>query len=176
MTTPYTIPEGFDVIDAPGSLTIRRTWLTWKIAPLILFVIFWDGFLIFWYTMALGKAHAPLMMILFPLIHVAVGVSLTYFVIASFFNKTDIIIAPTNVRVATGPLPWIGNCEIRREDVSSILVRERSGNRGRISYEVMYADRARKERKLVGYITQSEQARFIAARVRQIFGLVTTDE
>lgn len=76
-TLPPTIPEGFDLIKTSDGVIIRRNWLTWAIAPMAFFAVFWDGFIIFWYATAL-KTHGPLIMILFPLLHVAVGVGLTY--------------------------------------------------------------------------------------------------
>jgi hypothetical protein len=56
-----------------------------------------------------------------------------------------------------------------------VVVRERFGNRGSRSYTVMYADRARKERKLVASLPESDQAEFMAQTIRDSLGLNPKD-
>jgi hypothetical protein len=174
MSTP-TIPEGLDLLTAAGGIVIRRVWRTWKIAPLMVFTVLWDGFLFFWYAQVLSRSHPPLAVVLFPLGHVAVGLGLTYYVVASLVNKTDILISSSSLRVTTGPLPWIGNKDVTVDEIANVVVRLRSGNRGSTSYSVMYADRSRKERKLVGFISQSDQAEFVAQTIRDSLGLIPQD-
>jgi len=177
-TEKLSIPEGLDLIDSINLTTIRRVWISWKVAPLIIFAIAWDSFLVFWYSVAF-KGHTPWIMVVFPIGHVAVGLGLTYFVIASLFNKTDIECNPLGVLVKTYPLPWIGNCAVRAEDIKGIVVRERFGNRsgnqfgnqGSMTYSVMYIDSSRKEKKLVKGLTALEQATFIAQVIRNTLGL-----
>jgi hypothetical protein len=172
MSTPTpTIPEGLDLLSAANGLVIRKVWLTWKIAPLALFAIVWDGFLFFWYHQVLSQPHPPLVAVLFPIGHIAVGIGITYYVIASLVNKTDIIISSSSVRVAIGPAPWIGNKEVSVDEITEVVVRERSGNRGGKSYTVMYADHARKERKLAASFPESDQAEFVAQTIRDSLGL-----
>ena len=176
MSTPApTIPEGLNLLPAANGIIIRQVWLTWKIAPLALFAIVWDGFLFFWYSQALSRPHPMLFTILFPIGHVAVGLGLTYYVIASLVNKTDILISSASVRVATGPAPWIGNKEVSVDEITDVVVRERSGNRGSTSYTVMYADRSRQERKLVSFLSESDQAEFVAQTIRDSLGLNPKD-
>ena len=90
-------------------------------------------------------------------------------------NKTDILISSASVRVATGPAPWIGNKEVSVDEITEVVVRERSGNRGSKSYTVMYADRARKERKLAASFPESDQAEFVAQTIRDSLGLNPKD-
>ncbi len=166
-----TIPEGLDLLDIPDGVTIRRRWFSWLVIPLALFAVVWDSFLVFWYFAAFHMANSPLIMKIFPLGHVAVGVGITYSVFTTLLNKTDVVITPGTVRVATGPLPWVGNKELSRGDLSEVLVRTRSTGRGGITYKVMYADQGRKERPLLGGIQQADQAEFYAATIRQRLGL-----
>ncbi|MEO5915183.1 MAG: hypothetical protein ABIS50_13185 [Luteolibacter sp.] len=172
-----TIPEGLDEIPDMAGTTIRRKWLTWMIAPLALFAVVWDSFLFFWYTTALSKPGTPWMMILFPAGHVAVGIGITYFVIASLANKTDVILNTSFIEVTTGPFPWIGNKRVMVSDIAGIIVRERCGNQNRkITYSVMYAGHDRKEKKFLSSLPNREQADFIAARIREITGLTNEAE
>ena len=170
-TSVPTIPEGLELVTAQDSLIIRRVWLSWKIAPLAVFAVIWDLFLFFWYSQVLSRPHPPLMAVFFPIGHIAVGLGLTYFVAASLVNKTDIVISGLAIRVATGPAPWIGNKEINVEEITDVLVRERRGSKGSRTFAVMYADRSRKERKLVSSLAESDQAEFIAKMIRETLGL-----
>lgn len=172
---PASIPEGLDLIESVNLTTIRRVWLSWKIAFLIPFAIVWNGFIFFWYSQAL-KTHAPLIMVLFPILHVAVGVGLIYYIVASLVNKTDIECNPMGVRVRTYPLPWLGNCAVRADEITGLVVRARfasntDSNQNRVSYCVMYIAPSRKEKKLVGGSTMSEQADFIVQVIKSTLGL-----
>jgi hypothetical protein len=162
-----TIPEGLDVIPAADGVIIRKLWLTWKTALLGLFAIFWDSFLFFWYSQALSKPNPSLMILVFPLLHVGVGVGITYYVLASLVNKTDIVVSSAGVSVVIGPAPWVGNKTVKAGEITGVMVRERSSNRNSRSYNVMYADGSRKERRLVTSLSESDQAEFIAQTIRR---------
>jgi len=166
-----TIPEGLDLIETPLGTTIRKTWLTWLVAPLALFAIFWDGFLFLFYWSILTKADSPGLPLLFPIPHVCVGLGLTYYVLASFINKTDIVISESGVTVTTGPAPWFGNRQVRADEIEQVIVRERRGNKGGRTYWVMYAGPSRKEQKLVSWLPNQDQAEFIAQTVKDVLQL-----
>ena len=167
---PISIPEGLDLIETLNLSIIRRRWFGWKIIPLIFFAIAWDSFLVFWYTTALSKG-APWLMVVFPIGHLAVGFGITYFVIASLVNKTDIECNSLGVLVKTYPMPWLGNCAVRAEEIKGVVLRQRTGNQNSVSYTVMYIDPSRKERKLVRGLTEYDQAAFIAQLIRKTLGL-----
>lgn len=166
-----TIPEGLETVPTMNGITIRRVWRSWKIVPLALFAGIWDSFLVFWYVKVLATPNPPLMAVIFPIGHIAVGIGITYYVIASAFNKTDVVISPSGVRVVSGPAPWFGNKEVNAAEIVAVLVRERAGNRGRITYSVMHVDAANKERRLLSYLAESDQAHFIAQTIRDGLGL-----
>lgn len=167
-----TIPEGLDLIESPFGTTIRKTWRSWMVFPLAVFAIFWDGFLFFFYSSLLTKAHSPgAVFMLFPIPHVCVGIGLTYYVLASLVNKTDFVISESGVTVTSGPAPWIGNCQVRADEIEQVMVRERRGNKGRRTYSVMYAGSSRKEKRLVSWLANQDQAEFIAETIRDILRL-----
>ncbi|PTX98330.1 hypothetical protein DB345_05715 [Spartobacteria bacterium LR76] len=174
--SPMPIPEGLDIIQTPQSAIIRRTWFSHMVWFLIFFCIFWDGFLIFWYTGALagasrGGSHM-LPFLLFPLIHVAVGVGLTYFVVCMFVNKTDILIEASTLTIKTHPLPWLGNKSLPAESMTRFLVRERftqSENSTRVSYSIYYVDVTNREKRLVTGLKTREQADYIATSLTRYY-------
>jgi hypothetical protein len=165
------IPEGLDVIQSGDEIVIRRRWRTLVVLPIFFFLIFWFGFLGFWYYHALTAKHPNPMMLFFPLIHVAVGVGMAYFAVASLINRTDVIISGSRIRCITGPLPWLGNMDLPAADIHGLTVRERQGNKGSIRYVVMYVDAANREHSMLLPTPRREQADFIAASIRQILGL-----
>lgn len=168
---PATLPEGLDVIESMTGTTVRLRWFTWMVIPMLLFAIAWDGFLVFWYSIAFKSPNAPLLMKLFPLGHVLIGISMTYYAIASLFNKTDVRLNPSYVEVASGPFPWLGNKRFMASDVRQLVVRQGRANRGSVSFKVMYAGDDRKEKKLVSGINRIEQAEFIASMTREALGI-----
>lgn len=171
MSAPLaTIPEGLDVFATDEGMVIRRGWRTWMIVPAAIFALVWDAFLVFWYSMAFGKGDVPWIVVVFPIGHVAVGIGITYWVMCSLVNRTDIVVSQNGVRVFTGPMPWPGNKSVPAGEISEVLVRERSGNRGAKTFDVMYADLSRKERRLVK-VDQTDKAAFIAQAIRVGIGL-----
>ncbi len=59
-------------------------------------------------------------MIVFPICHVAVGVGLTYYVIAGFLNKTEILVTHDSVHVRHRPVPWWGNRSVPRHEIQEV--------------------------------------------------------
>src|SRR5215217_2640549 len=121
---PLPIPEGIEILQEGGAVVIRRSWFSHLVWFLIIFCLAWNSFLIFWYSVMLGfAAGAPspfkFIIILFPLVHVAVGLGLTYFVFCLLLNKTDVILRTDTLEIKTHPLPWRGNQMIPVTDLVS---------------------------------------------------------
>jgi len=168
-----TIPEGLDANIENDSILIRRKWFSLKTIPLIFFCIAWDSFLVFWYsTVTKSESSMDLLAIIFPIGHVAVGVGLTYFCIASLFNKTDIRISPRLFSARSYPIPWIGNTELKVDELHAVVVRERtSGGYNQSSFTVMYVDAQNKEKKLVRSLQHIEQANFIRDEISDLLNI-----
>jgi len=144
-----------------------KTW------GMVLFCIFWDGFLVNWYRMSLGRG-APLSMILFPLIHVTAGVVLTYSTVAHLFNATIITATRRALSIRHGPVPWIGNREIQASDIEQLYCGEKV-SRGRngtsASYELCALMRDGGKVKLLSGLGEREEALFIEQRVEEQLGI-----
>jgi hypothetical protein len=168
------IPDNLtESADFRGELIVRR-WRrgVGKLVGLGFFCVIWNSFLIFWYTMAFGKSSAPLLFKIFPLGHVAVGVGLTYFLIASIFNRTEILVTPSTVGVRHRPLPWRGNRTVASSQISQVFVREASrngshNNAGSSTYEVHWLDAANRQKPLIKGLADDE-ALFIQARLEDL--------
>jgi hypothetical protein len=111
---PTRVPQpGTLVVQDAGDIRVmRRRWFRPMHVVLLFFCIAWDSFLVFWYVTALAMPAGggfDLLAIVFPICHVAVGVGLTYFVIAGFLNKSYIGVTPDRLYVRHRPVPWSGN-------------------------------------------------------------------
>jgi hypothetical protein len=102
------IEAGYRDAEAPSQkLLIVKRWFTPSVFFLVFFCLFWDGFLVFWYAMAIK--NGIWLMMLFPILHLAAGVTITYSTLATLFNSTKILLDGASLRIAIGPLPWRGN-------------------------------------------------------------------
>ena len=70
------LPDKMEIVRRSNGIEIVRRWFGPQVIFMTLFAVAWDVFLVFWYSMAGGSGN--LMMLLFPLIHVAVGIGITY--------------------------------------------------------------------------------------------------
>jgi len=108
---PPSRPDAIEKVDEyDSSLHLKKKWRTWLVIPLIFFCIAWDSFLVFWYAIAFSQMNPQSaefwLMTLFPIGHVAVGVALTYLVVASLLNTTSIRIQQGSLSVRHRPVPW----------------------------------------------------------------------
>ena len=168
------IPEKMEFIEENGQLIIRKKWFGVHLIFLTLFCIFWCGFLVVWYGIAFSD-DTPLMMKLFPLGHVAVGVGLLYYVIAGYFNKTDIIIDSLNLEVKHYPVKWFGNKCIDVADIKQLYTSERVTNNKNgttITYKVNVIDNQGRSKGLVGGLESKEQGLFIERKIEEILGIL----
>ena len=107
------IPEGLKITENSYELVIERKWFSYAHIFTFFFSIAWNGFLFTFYT-ALMEGDAPMMFMLFPLIHVAVGIGLFYYSITGFFNKTRISGQKGVLGIRNFPLPWKGKKHLWR--------------------------------------------------------------
>ena len=105
-------------------IEITRTWFGLQTILLTGFALIWDLFLLFWYQKVL-EHDAKIIFIIFPLLHVAVGVGLTYYVIARWFNSTHIYVSMLQLGIRHRPVPWIGYKEIPAGNIAQLYSKEK---------------------------------------------------
>jgi hypothetical protein len=162
-------PEGVEEVTWGGQTTISWRWWTPIALFLVMFCTVWDGFLVMWYGMALGM-DAPSMFIFFPLIHVAVGIGLSWYTIALFVNRTRVTIGGGEVRVHHGPLYWPGSRTLGLRGFSGTEVLERDnrtsssrGSSGTVTWDVHVITSGVSHPLVTGL--PAEHARWLASRV-----------
>lgn len=180
------IPDEGDYRRAPshelGELIVKRRWFHWSVLFMSVFVIFWDGFLIYWYFGALSSVFSPgfgggpgLTFILFPLIHVAVGVGMTYWTLATWLNTTTIKVDGENLSVRHAPIPWPGNQVVPTRSVRQLFVRKkvRRGKNGTtVTWELHAETDELASLKLMAGARDKAQIEYIEWAVEQHLGIV----
>jgi hypothetical protein len=174
------LPKRFQV-DAWGrELTITRRWYSHGVWFLVFFCTIWDGFLIFWYSMAvssivsdkyagMGSGFAWIALV-FPILHLAVGVGLTYLVICTFLNKTVVRVSSGELSVRHGPVPFPGNKTVLTSDLKQLFCTEKMhrGKHGcRYTYNVELLKSDNSKVKLLTSLEELDQALFIEQQIEK---------
>jgi len=181
---PAPIPERITRELLPSGLRLSYRWLKPAAYFLVAFCVFWNGFLVIWYAAAtadldLSKGFDALlgprlMMLLFPLLHVAVGIGLTYFTACLFVNRTIIDVSPREIRVQVGPLPWRGNVAVAPGQVAQVyreeIVRHTKNGRS-VSYHLSVATKDGRKLKLLSGVPSADQALFLEQEIERHLGI-----
>jgi hypothetical protein len=109
-------------------LELSWRWFSWKFLPLAFFCVAWDSFLCFWYSIAFTSG-APWIMIVFPVAHLAVGAGLTYYTLAGFLNRSQLVVDRSTFSVSHGPLPWLGSLRVPITQVEQLYCKEKPGKK-----------------------------------------------
>lgn len=167
------LPPKVRVTKTERGIELTRRWFSPVVVFLLFFCVAWDGFLVFWYSMAFVEG-APWIMVLFPVLHVAVGAALTYSTLAGLLNSTRISIGRRELEVRHGPIPWRGNRTLGRDRIEQLYCKRvsRRGKHGVThSYEVWVALRDGTSSKLASDGLDEQQALFLEQRIEAALGL-----
>ena len=155
-----------------GGLTVRYRWFSPKYVFLAFFCLFWDGFLVFWYAMALSSGDT--IGLLFPLLHVAAGIAVTYATVAGFLNTTTLRIDPYRLRVTHGPIWWGRPIQLEVGDVHQLFCDEKV-SRGRngpsYTYNLNALLRDGSRRKVVSGLDSAELPVFLEHHAEEWMGI-----
>lgn len=164
--------ESYRTAGGPGGRRVlTRRWFAPRAIFLAFFCVAWDSFLVFWYAMAFGllgtgPTEVSVIMVVFPIAHVAVGVGLTYFTVALLLNRTTIVLDGPRAQVRHAPLPWPGSLERSLDGLDRVhVLPTEGGRRRRITWSVLLDDARRTGAPLVTSLESEAQARCIAAHV-----------
>jgi hypothetical protein len=140
---PVRVPQPATVVvQEEGDVRVmRRRWFRPVYLFLLFFCIAWDSFLVFWYTIGIFGGPGGGMewlFFVFPIAHVAVGLGLTYFVIAGFLNKSYVGVTADRLYVRHRPVPWPGNRDLPTAAVKEVYVEQSSYTQTRHNQPVQY--------------------------------------
>jgi hypothetical protein len=144
---------------------------------LLLFCLFWDSFLVVWYSIGVGvlirgeNMGRVWLMFAFPVLHVAVGVGLTYTVLCGFLNRTVVRVSGGELSVRHGPLPWPGNQRLFTTDIQQLYCTEskRHWNRndGRRTFDVVIQSKGNDKITLLTGLEELDHGLFVEQQVEQ---------
>jgi len=166
------------VVPRPAAVTIQKDggdiklvwrWYSPKYIFLAFFCMAWDGFLIFWYSMAL-TTDAPWIMCVFPIAHLAVGVGLTYSTLAGFLNRSTLRLNRKMLIVQHDPLPWTGEAKVPVADLEQLYCKSvRSSDKNNtISYQLCAVLKDGREIKLLSGLEAPEVGIFMEQQIERL--------
>jgi len=177
-SVPSTAPRGRRDVPLPRGVTLEETgtglrfvrrWFQWVVLFLIVFCVVWDGFLVFWYTLAFREG-APWIMIVFPLGHLAVGAGLTYYVLCMLVNRTIVEVGDGVLSIRHVPLPWRGNRTLPADELDQLYCKQRvhrSRNGSYETYEIYALDKTGQQHKLLSGLPESDDALFLEQQIEK---------
>ena len=167
------IPEHISMEQTSGGLLFSYRWFSPAFIFVALFAIVWDCFLVFWYSVATSQ-DAPLVMFLFPIIHVLVGFGITYYALAGFLNKTFILVGEGKLTIQHVPLPWPGNRVLQASELAQLYSEERvirTRNGTRLKYQLNAITSENKKVTLLSNLTAPDQVRFLEHKLEEYLGI-----
>ncbi len=175
---PVAMPSRFRIERGSDRLAVRWRWFQWSDLFLLFFAIAWDSFLIGWYSMTtvMGDAPGPmkLIMMVFPLAHVAVGVGVTYRALAGLLNTTSVQVADRTLSVRHFPLPWWPAPKIPVDSLEQLYVSKKvkhGKNTATVTYELRAVTRDHHGRKLLGGLQSLDQALWLEQEIELLLGI-----
>ncbi len=158
-----TKPDSVQIVkDGLGAMLVQR-WFSAKYIFTAVFSVVWVSFLIVWYSISISGG-APVVFLLFPIIHVAVGVFMVYTTLAGFLNRTHLELTQDKLSVWFDPLPWPGEKVLNTADIKQLYCKERVSytRKGgtRRSYELHALKQDDQDVKLVSGLDSPDVAQF----------------
>jgi hypothetical protein len=171
------LPSRFKVKEEDGAPT-RITWRWFSLVHIffVFFCIVWDGFLVIWYGIAF-VTDAPLIAIVFPLFHVAMGVGLTYYTLTRLVNRTTIEVSRNQLTIRHGPLPWPGNLDVPGSHFTQLYGEEiTTKNKGTTTYtyNLIALDRDGRKVKLISGLPEKDQVLYLEQTLERRLGIEDT--
>jgi hypothetical protein len=152
-------------------LVLTRRWFTKMAFGLLVFCVIWDGMMVLFITLGLRDGGFPWPILL----HLAAGIAITYWMLASFINATEISVNDRALTLRHFPLPWLGNMIIPVETIDQLFCTHTYAQRGRSGgnayYSVNVLQKDGKAIVLVMNIEQPAQARFIEQEIERRLGI-----
>lgn len=181
---PIPMPANMNIQRGHGRVVITRRWFTPVHIFTLIFAVIWN-MIVFGFFWAAMIGDGGSFLLFFSLPFFAAGISIAYFSLAGLLNTTTIELAGGALSVRHQPLPWPGTPSIPAAEISQLYSIERvhhhsssssSGSRRTstsYSYEVRIIHGSqRREEKLVGGLTDANQALFIEHTIEHHLGIV----
>ena len=127
-----------------------------------------------WRVIDDGPGSMQLVMLLFPLVHVAVGVGITYRALAGLLNTSSVQVADRMLSVRHFPLPWWPAPKIPVDSLEQLYVSKKvkhGKNTATVTYELRAVTREHHGRKLLGGLQTLDQALWLEQEIELLLGI-----
>jgi hypothetical protein len=169
---PAPRPDQIEVSRDENGLKLVYRWISPTYLFMAVFCIFWDGFLVFWYGSALSQSSPPPIMLWFPLLHVGVGIGLTYSALAGLLNRTTVTVGQGLITIRHHPLPWFGVTRLQSTDVRQLYCEERIGGRNQTaSHHLSALSSDNRKIALLKNLSSPELARYLEHEIETALGI-----
>ncbi|MDP0501686.1 MAG: hypothetical protein Q7P63_16455 [Verrucomicrobiota bacterium JB022] len=171
---PVEMPKQFSWQEGFDGLSLVYAWKGASAWFLLMFTLFWDGFMAVWYGIAITQGQWT--MAAFGVIHLAVGVFLTYFTLCKFVNRTVITFQPSRVTIRTAPLKFMmgRDQEYEPRDIEQVYCEEkirRTKNGTSRSYHVKARLRSGDDVDLLKNLDGPQQALYIEQEIERTLNI-----
>ncbi len=166
------IPKKISISQSDGFYIITRKWFGAKYFFFLFFATFWSIFMITWNSISITSG--AYIMVLFGLLHTAVGVFVAYLALTGFVNKTDIKLGRGKIIVKHYPLWWPGSKEYSAGEFIQFYSMEkiqRGKNGTTYSYELFGKTHSGTQIKLISGLETSSQALFFEQKIENYLGI-----
>ena len=166
------MPKNIEVLELRSELNMYRKWWGPKFLGIGFFALFWNGFMMVWFTMAISSGAYE--MAAFGIIHALVGLGMIYWIIAGVFNTTEIRTTKNRFYINHGPVPWRGNREIDVSRINQFFTKmniSQNKNNTSYSYEVHAVLDGGEQIKVLGLMDTPEEALYIEQELERFLNI-----
>jgi hypothetical protein len=145
-----------------------------KAISMVLFTLFWNGFMVVWFTIALSEGQTA--MALFGVFHAGVGLWLAYSTAVLLFNKTSLRIDSSQLSVRDGPLPYgkprcLNTAELTQCYVKAPRPIRRKNQTVNTGYDLVARLNDGSTQVLIENLPELDQARYLEQEIEKTLGL-----
>lgn len=162
-------PKHLQIKDKGYALEIKWRWFQWTTLFLAFFTVFWNGFMLVWFSIAFTQQAWT--MAAFGTLHGIVGVTLLYFTVASFLNTSYLQVDNKALSIIHRPL-YYPPTHIAVHELEQLYCKEhmhRNKNSTSYTYSLNALTRNSKKRycTLLSNIQAPEQALFLEQEIER---------
>jgi hypothetical protein len=164
------VPSNITCEPCDDGVTLTERWFSWLAVVQVPFCVALDGLLLLGYLLV-PKESAWFLVQLLLLPGVLLGLLATYWTVAKLVNRTVVRVAPEQLLVRHGPLPWPGNRTIELSNVKQFDCRKAVSRNYRgdvwVTYTLVAVLQSGRELELLWRIGSPEAAHVLEYETRQ---------
>lgn len=167
------IPDKFNLEQQAEGLELSYRWLGKQHKGLLIFAIFWNGFLAIFIPAILSSGEVFPLLFMIPFI--LVGVGFAYYVLTGFMNRTTIMIRREGLEITHAPIPMFGASDkaIDRRAIEQVYCTRRvayeSNDVPVYVFDVHYIEKGGGDETLVKGLDDLNKAIFIEQQIERLY-------